>query len=150
MTRRSRPRNESVEQLRPPSRFGWPAVLLVAGLQACSPPAAKPEAETQPTGAQRSISDPSAYRGAAIAGQVCAQCHDISATPGHAATGAPSFLSVATRPGTTADSLARWLLASHPTMPNYIFDERSVGDIAAYILALAEPRPGDGYDRTTQ
>jgi mono/diheme cytochrome c family protein len=126
------------------------AALLLAGvIQACSPPAPEREAVTDSTATARSEQDdPAAYRGAAIAGQVCAQCHSVSGIDVKSpVSGAPSFTSVANRPETTVDSLSRWLTSSHPSMPNYMFDQQSVGDLAAYIMTLPGQTPGSENDR---
>lgn len=121
-------------------RRGLVAVLLAGGLHACSPstPEVDDRAEPVPMPQSNPEHDASIRRGWAIAGQVCSQCHSISTTEERRPTiSAPSFISVANRPGTTTASLTRWLTASHPTMPNYIFDQRSVDDLATYILSLA-------------
>jgi mono/diheme cytochrome c family protein len=90
--------------------------------------------------AGQAADDPSLYRGAAIAGQVCAQCHDTSggrdAKPGFSAV---SFGSVANRPDMTVAKLEHWLTSSHPSMPNYLFDSTTVDDLAAYIMSLRRP-----------
>jgi mono/diheme cytochrome c family protein len=143
----SAPLNDrSAHTLSSPGWRGQPALwLFAAALQACTP--SSPEAPNLTATASRA-DDPAVYRGAAIAAQVCAQCHTVSdADDPSPVPGAPSFMSVANRPGTTTDSLARWLTSSHPSMPNYIFDERSVGDLAAYVVALpAQPasKPSGG------
>lgn len=120
------------------------AFLLAASMSACSPEATAP---TDATGPQVSASnspapqfDAAAYRGAAIAGQVCGQCHDISAgaTPSQTFS-APSFVSVANRPDMTLGKLEQWLTSSHPSMPNYIFNETTVRDLAAYVMSLRQP-----------
>jgi mono/diheme cytochrome c family protein len=83
--------------------------------------------------------DTAAYRGAAIAGQVCAQCHDIGL--GQAAgvdIGAPTFRSIAKRPESTPAGLEAWMRASHPRMPNYMFEGPDVADLAAFIVSLRD------------
>jgi mono/diheme cytochrome c family protein len=100
------------------------------------PPAAAPAAEAPPT---QPVADPAAYRGAAIAGQVCAQCHNVgTAPPVIAIPGATAFSEVARRPETTPESLAAWLRSSHPSMPNYIFGESETADIVAFIISLRQ------------
>lgn len=116
--------------------------LVLAGLlAACSPAAEKPtptpEAPKPPV-AQADTTE-AAYRGAAIAGQVCSQCHDVG--QGTAPTlqiGAPAFGVIAARTETTPEELASWMAANHPKMPNYIFPEGQVTDLAAYIISLRD------------
>jgi mono/diheme cytochrome c family protein len=130
----------------------WPALLAVTlafplALWACAEQqpddqASQPAADA-PTVAPRvepgpaAAADPAAYRGAAIAGQVCAQCHQVGDTkPTISIPGAVPFTDVARRPETTPESLAAWLRTSHPSMPNYIFGEGETADIVAYIMSL--------------
>jgi mono/diheme cytochrome c family protein len=93
---------------------------------------------TPPSPAPPPDVDPAAYRGAAVAGQVCAQCHDVGggAPPVIVIPGATAFVEVARRPETTAETLTAWLRASHPSMPNYIFGEKETADIVAYVMSL--------------
>lgn len=110
----------------PPAGAADPAPASVA-------PAGPPVA---PVGAQGPEGD--AYRGAAIAQQVCVQCHDVG-VEGLAPkiqVGAPAFPDVANGDGVTAAGLADWMRKSHPAMPNFIFDEPSVAALSAYIMSL--------------
>lgn len=107
------------------------ALLLAVGvLAACAPradePVAAPQAEV----------DPAVYRGAAIAGQVCAQCHDVGTGTPAQAFGAPDFRDIAGRPTSTPEGLAAWMRANHLEMPNYMFIESDLADLAAYIVSL--------------
>jgi mono/diheme cytochrome c family protein len=122
----------------PPWLAGLAGLSFAFFLQACAPESSPPEARNSSSPAPAStLDDPAAYRGAAIAGQVCAQCHDASANGGPGpAVAAPSLMSVANRPDTTPQSLSLWLTSSHPTMPNYIFNKESVNDLVAYIMTL--------------
>lgn len=81
--------------------------------------------------------DPAAYRGAAIAQQVCSQCHDIGLWQGpEVPVNAPAFRDIARRPETTPERLAAWMAKSHAVMPNYMFTEPDVSDLAAFIASL--------------
>jgi len=108
---------------------------IPAAFAACSPstppvpPAAASVSEAQ--------DGPGAYRGAAVAGQVCAQCHDIGngATPAQN-IGAPDFQEIASRPASTSEGLAEWMRTNHPKMPNYLFSGQEVADLAEYITSL--------------
>lgn len=119
-------------------RFVSIAIMALAGLAACSP---GNDPDREPTPPPQVEEDPAAYRGAAIAGQVCAQCHDvgIGAAPAQS-VGAPGFREIAGRPASTAEGLAAWMRDSHPKMPNYIFRDQEVTDLAAYITSLAPDR----------
>jgi mono/diheme cytochrome c family protein len=124
------------------------AVALPLALGACSEQASvesKEVASAPPPPAQAAADsgggDSPVYRGAAVAQQVCAQCHDIGAGSGpviHA--GAPTFVSVIEKPETTAEGLAAWLKSSHPSMPHYVFNDAEVADLVAYIMSLRTPR----------
>jgi mono/diheme cytochrome c family protein len=119
------------------------AGALLCLISACSPPASEPANGTgsrPPAVGSQKADDPSVYRGAAIAGQVCAQCHDTSGgsetKPGFSAA---SFASVANRAGMDTAKLRYWLTSLHPSMPNYLFDNTTVDDLAAYIMSLRRP-----------
>jgi mono/diheme cytochrome c family protein len=122
-----------------------PLALWACGERAANDPARPAAGASYESAAPPSPSlpkaDPAAYRGAAVAGQVCAQCHDIGGRPPAVSIpGATAFNEVAHRPETTAESLAAWLRASHPSMPNYIFGETEAADIVAYIMSLRTDR----------
>lgn len=125
-----------------------PAIAAVIALAACSPQAPETEQLTavappeQPASAGQEEGIPAAYRGAAVAGQVCSQCHDIGASqPPTMNIGAPTFHDIATRPASTVEGLAAWMQANHPKMPNYLFVSSELNDLAAYIMSLRE-QPG--------
>lgn len=110
------------------------ALAALGALAACSPAAAPPET-TAP--AQQAEVDPAAYRGAAVAGQVCAQCHDVGqGAAAQQAVGAPDFRDIAGRDTSTVEGLAGWMASNHPKMPNYLFSGGEVADLAAYIMSL--------------
>ena len=118
--------------------------FLVAALAivACNPgqKAAAPTPEAPVVVAQAKPPadvDPAAYRGAAIAAQVCSQCHDIGL--GQAAAvdiGAPDFRKIAGRSESTPEGLEAWMRSTHPKMPNYMFQGPDVADLAAFIVSL--------------
>jgi mono/diheme cytochrome c family protein len=114
------------------------AALILSSLGACSrePSISAPTQDvTQAAASQQS--DPAIYRGAAIAGQVCSQCHESSGAAGGGKNpNAPALAVVANRPGTNEAGLRHWLTTQHPSMPNYIFDEATVRDLVAYIMSL--------------
>lgn len=49
---------------------------------------------------------------------------------------APAFRDIARRPETTPERLAAWMAKSHAVMPNYMFTEPDVSDLAAFIASL--------------
>jgi mono/diheme cytochrome c family protein len=101
-------------------------------LGGCTPPAPvdAPKAEAP-------VTPPAAYRGAAVAGQVCSRCHDVGmGAPPVIEVGAPKFRDLAERPETTAQSLAAGMRESHPIMPDFILDDGDTAELAAYILGL--------------
>ena len=122
------------------------AGLLALAAAACSPAASREDVTAAETPAQietpgqAAQTSPAAYRGAAVAAQVCAECHDVGMGAAAAVNlGAPDFKVIADRPESTAAGLAAWMLASHPRMPNYLFSEAEVTDLAAYIVSLRAP-----------
>lgn len=120
-------------------------MMLPLALAACTPAApsdaSAPEAPVQQAATPPGQADPAVYRGATVAQQVCAQCHDIGTGVGPAIyAGAPTFASVLDKPDTTSEGLAKWLKSSHPSMPHYVFNDAEVGDLVAYIMSLRKPR----------
>lgn len=120
--------------------------LVLAGLlAACTPAVEKPVAEPEAPKASAAVAaapvetSEAAYRGAAVAGQVCSQCHDVGmGTAPAQQIGAPAFRAIAERAGSTPEGLAAWMAANHPKMPNYMFPEGQVTDLAAYIMSLRQ------------
>ena len=116
------------------------AALILSFLGACSQErsTSAPTQDVKPPAASQQ-SDPAIYRGAAIAGQVCSQCHESSdAVGGGNNPDAPALAVVANRPETNAAGLRHWLTTRHPSMPNYIFDDATVQDLVAYIMSLRD------------
>lgn len=54
---------------------------------------------------------------------------------------APSFMEVAARPGTTAESLAHFLTDLHLPMPTYRLSDDQRRAVIAYILSLRPAQP---------
>ncbi|MEX0347090.1 MAG: cytochrome c [Rhizobiaceae bacterium] len=75
--------------------------------------------------------------GQILAREVCAECHAvdegfmISPNPE-----APSFTEIADKPGMTELALSVWFQSPHPTMPNFILEEKESRDLIAYIRSL--------------
>jgi mono/diheme cytochrome c family protein len=78
-----------------------------------------------------------AVHGQAIAERWCTGCHLVRPDQTTPVTDkAPSFASLAKRPDFNAARLALLLLAPHPNMPNLVFSQQEVADLADYILTL--------------
>ena len=97
--------------------------------------------------------DPSIARGETIAREVCSACHRVSADqpPRHLPAEAPGFQDIANRPGTTEQSLRKFLATTHwdmktlpPTMPSPMLDAGQIRDVARYLLTLRSAAPGGG------
>jgi len=117
-------------------------VICAFALAGCGPQGQAPDPTAAPEGgAQVAAADPAAYRGAAIAGQVCSGCHDVGmgAAPA-AAVGAPRFADLGDSAETTAARLAAKMRDNHPAMPDFIFDDQDMADLAAYIVSLKNAR----------
>jgi mono/diheme cytochrome c family protein len=79
-----------------------------------------------------------AENGKILAQRWCASCHVVSLEQRQASVAAPTFASIARRPGFDADKLAFFLLDPHPKMPNMSLTRREASDLAAYIATLAK------------
>jgi mono/diheme cytochrome c family protein len=79
-----------------------------------------------------------ADRGRALARQWCASCHAIDAAATTRDT-PPSFVVIARRPGVSEASLRAWLLAPHPSMPDFELSRATIEDLVAYIRSLGPP-----------
>jgi len=75
--------------------------------------------------------------GAKLAKQWCASCHIVSSDQARGADFAPTFASIAKRPGFTADRTAQFLMRSHPRMPDVHLTRDEARDLGAYIATLA-------------
>lgn len=116
--------------------------IVLAGLLAGCSPAAEPPKPTPEAAKPPVEASDAAYRGAAVAAQVCSQCHDVGqGTAPAQQIGAPAFRDIAMRAGSTPEGLAEWMAANHPKMPNYLFPEGQVTDLAAYIMSLRDAAP---------
>ena len=76
-------------------------------------------------------------QGAKLAKQWCASCHVVSSDQARGADYAPTFASIAKRPGFTANYTAQFLMRSHPRMPDVHLTRDEARDLAAYIATLA-------------
>jgi mono/diheme cytochrome c family protein len=75
--------------------------------------------------------------GAAIARQVCAECHAVERGQRRSSNEeAPAFDAIAKTPGMTSIALTAALRTSHRRMPNIILSDAELKDIVAYLLTL--------------
>lgn len=88
------------------------------------------------TGAAVAKNDPVA--GKAMAQKWCSSCHivDPAQTSGTAQSDVPSFQSIANRDGMTADTIAGFIAAPHPPMPDLNLARDQISDLVAYIQSL--------------
>ena len=75
--------------------------------------------------------------GEQLARRWCATCHLVAADQSQASADVPSFLSTAERPSFRSETIATFLLDSHPKMPSYTLSRKEADDIAEYIASLA-------------
>jgi len=81
-----------------------------------------------------------------IARLICSACHVVASDqefPPILNKPAPSFKDIANRPGTTAESLQRFIASTHwdvdtipMTMPNPMLDKEQITAVSRYILSL--------------
>ena len=74
--------------------------------------------------------------GGALAVRWCMGCHVVERNPPTATDSAPSFSAIGARPGTTADSLDRYLSTGHTLMPDFSLSSQERNALIAYILSL--------------
>jgi len=85
---------------------------------------------------------PAAGQDRSVGGQLavrwCMACHVIEPGQRMATDNAPSFQAIAARPGTTADSLDRYLSTGHTLMPDFSLSSQERDALIAYILSLRQ------------
>jgi mono/diheme cytochrome c family protein len=105
-------------------------VVLVAVLSACS------------------IFQSDSSKGRAIADLWCAECHRVAADqPSGSRAGhilppsldAPSFMSIAARPGVDGDEFRHFMAELHLPMPTYRLSAEEQDSVIRYILSLKPP-----------
>lgn len=74
--------------------------------------------------------------GARMAVRWCMACHVVEGDQRTASDSAPSFRTIAAKPGTTAASLDRYLSTGHTLMPDFALSTQERDALAAYILSL--------------
>ncbi|TCZ64018.1 c-type cytochrome [Roseicella aquatilis] len=116
------------------------SIALLAGCVACA------------TGPRRIPEADYPREGQALAQRACTPCHAVSrdqATRPIPDRHTPGFAEIAQAPGTTAESLRRFLRTTHAAtsgplrMPSPMLDEGQMTLIVSYILSLrGQDRPG--------
>jgi len=74
-----------------------------------------------------------AQKGEIIAKRWCASCHVVSPDQQQGTAQAPPFSAVASKPDFNETSIAYFLLAPHPRMPDMNLTRSEATDLAAYI-----------------
>ena len=79
-------------------------------------------------------------KGAAVARQVCAECHAVERGQRQSSnTQAPAFEAIAKTPGMTSIALTAALRTSHRVMPNIVLGDDELRNVVAYLLDLKQP-----------
>ena len=85
------------------------------------------------------LASPAAGQEASVGGRLavrwCMACHVVEPGQSMATDNAPSFQAIATRPGTTAASLDRYLSIEHTLMPDFLLSSQERAALVAYILS---------------
>ncbi|HMF24238.1 MAG TPA: c-type cytochrome [Pseudolabrys sp.] len=74
-----------------------------------------------------------ARKGETLARRWCASCHIVSSDQQRGTTQSPPFSAIANTPGFNQATLAFFLLAPHPRMPDMNLSRSEASDLAAYI-----------------
>ena len=73
--------------------------------------------------------------GKQLAERWCQSCHAIGANQPMAVTEAPTFASIARKPGFDEAKVATFLLEPHPKMPSIGLSRDAAADLAAFIAS---------------
>ncbi|SFV30085.1 Cytochrome c [Hyphomicrobium facile] len=85
---------------------------------------------------------PDPENGRAVARALCTNCHMIGDQPNSAVNAdVPSFVAIANIHDQSAERISNWLLNAHGPMPNVHLTRKELGDVAAYIMSLRQPKP---------
>jgi mono/diheme cytochrome c family protein len=84
------------------------------------------------------LADPPARTGAGrqLAQQYCAECHVLDPNDVRGMTDAPAFAVLANRPGTTEQTLSRFIQRPHENIPDTGRPPAEADAIAAYIMNM--------------
>ena len=78
-----------------------------------------------------------ATNGETLAKRWCAACHIVAHDQTRGADNVPTFASIASQPGFSADKVAKFLMDPHPKMPDMQLGRGEAADLSAYIATLA-------------
>lgn len=85
---------------------------------------------------------PDPENGRAVARALCTNCHMIGDQPNSAVNAdVPSFVAIANIQDQSAERISNWLLNAHGPMPNAHLTRKELGDVAAYMMTLRQPKP---------
>ncbi|MBY0561608.1 cytochrome c [Hyphomicrobium sp.] len=85
---------------------------------------------------------PDPENGRAVARALCTNCHMIGDQPNSAVNAdVPSFVAIANIHDQSAERISNWLHNAHGPMPNAHLTRKELGDVAAYIMSLRQPKP---------
>lgn len=77
--------------------------------------------------------------GRRLATMLCSSCHVVGPTaPGPSTDAVPTFVSIARKPSTTANSLRAFLQKPHANMPDIQLSRAELDAIVDYMLSLAQ------------
>ena len=113
------------------SAFACRRPLIAAGLRS----SALGLALCSTLAAAASAADPTT--GETLARRWCAACHIVGSDQTRGGDNAPTFASIARRPGFSADNVAKFLMDPHPRMPDMQLGHGEAADLGAYIASLA-------------
>jgi mono/diheme cytochrome c family protein len=82
-------------------------------------------------------------KGAALATDICSECHFVLANQESPSSDVPSFVEISARQKNLSD-LASILAGPHPRMPDARLSRSQMEDIAAYIHSLNKRPDSDG------
>ena len=74
-----------------------------------------------------------AQKGETLAKRWCATCHIVSSSQQQGTSQAPPFSAIATKPNFNETTVAYFLLAPHPRMPDMSLTRSEASDLAAFI-----------------
>jgi mono/diheme cytochrome c family protein len=89
-------------------------------------------------GAARAQVRDAVAEGGALAARLCASCHAVGSTGAGTTVAAdvPSFLSIANKPGQSAEAIAGRIVVPHPPMPQIALTRDEIASLSAYIMSL--------------
>jgi mono/diheme cytochrome c family protein len=89
-------------------------------------------------GAARAQVKDAVAEGGTLATRLCDSCHAVgrSGASTTVAADVPSFLSIANKPGQSAEAIAGRIVVPHPPMPQIALTRDEIASLSAYIMSL--------------